>query len=907
MHVKAMLIALLAGVSLLFSCGKSNSEPTQPKDVAVTSVTLNQVSIELKVGESVQLTATIQPSNATSKTITWSSSNSAVASIANGLLTAIGEGSATITASAGGKSTTCKVTVTKKTISVTSVSLDRTSITLEEEKTTTLIATVKPDDATDKTVTWSSSSASVATVDANGKVIAIKEGAATITAKAGDKSATCEVTVKKKIIAVESIELDKTELDLNKGNSTTLSATVKPDNATDKTVTWSSVDETIATVDQTGKVIAVGKGETTIKAKAGEKEASCKVNVTVPVESVSLDKTNFSIEEGQKATLTATVKPDDASDKSVMWSSSDASIASVQNGEVTAIKAGEATIYANASGKTAECKITVTPKNIPVESVELNKTNLSLYEGGSETLTATVKPSNATDKTVTWNTSDANVATVDQEGKVTAIKEGSATITAKAGEKTADCQVTVQKDPMNDPIVFADNAVKELLVAAFDKNNDGELSYLEAASVKQLGNVFAADRTITSFNEFQYFTQVMQIPDECFKNSSQLSSIVLPPAILTIGRQAFYGCTSIKTVSLPTSVQVYGDECFSKTGLTSIMMPDNATFGIGCFKDCKELISANIPSNTSIMYKDLFSGCSKLSSISISSGVSKLSEGCFRDCSSLSNIVLPNTIITLGVAVFSGCSSLKEIIIPDSVTTIDSPSNNSIVGCFYGCTSLESVTISNNLNIIPNSMLYGCEKISSISIPSSVKQIGNMAFQGCSSLKEIIIPNSITKIGAYAFAYCSSLKGIIVPDSVTEIGDGAFEYSGLTSTTLPKSMMTISNMLFCGCSQLTEVILPESITSIGERSFEMTAMEKIIIPKSVTYIGHVPFQATHLKEIYIYATTPPTLYAKSSIPYFPSTGVGADLKIYVPGAAYWDYRDDAVWSYFKSIIYQIPW
>ncbi len=283
MHVKAMLIALLAGVSLLFSCGKSNSEPTQRKDVAVTSVTLNQVSIELKVGESVQLTATVQPSNATSKTIIWSSSNSSIASIANGLLTAIGEGSATITASAGGKSATCTVTVKQNVIAVTSITLDQTSVELTEGDNVTITATVKPDNATNKTVTWSSSAPEVASIQ-DGKITAIKAGDAVIKAVAGDKSATCNVKVKAKVIAVESIELNKSEITLKEGDSETLEATVKPDNATDKTVTWSTSVSNVATVNNSGKVTAVSIGETIITASCGGVSAKCTVKVKDPID-----------------------------------------------------------------------------------------------------------------------------------------------------------------------------------------------------------------------------------------------------------------------------------------------------------------------------------------------------------------------------------------------------------------------------------------------------------------------------------------------------------------------------------------------------------------------------------------------------------------------------------------------
>ena len=410
--------------------------------VTVTSISINKTELVISKGQSETLTATVKPDDATDKTVTWDISNTAIATIdSNGKVTAVSGGDATITAKAGNQVATCALTVT---VPVESVSLDKESITLEEESTTTLVATVKPDDATDKSVAWSSSNTSIATVDQSGKVTAMKEGAATITAKASEKQATCSVSVKKKVIAVTSVTLNKTELSLNKGQSETLTATVKPDNATDKSVTWNSSNAEIATVDSNGKVTAVAGGNATITAKAGDQQATCTVTVSVPVESVSLDKESITLEEESSTTLVATVKPDDATDKSVAWSSSNTSIATVdQSGKVTAVKEGSATITAKASEKQATCSVTVKKKVIAVTSITLNKTDLSLNKGQSETLTATVKPDNATDKSVTWSSSNTAVATVDSNGKVTAVAGGNATITAKAGEQQATCAVTV--------------------------------------------------------------------------------------------------------------------------------------------------------------------------------------------------------------------------------------------------------------------------------------------------------------------------------------------------------------------------------------------------------------------------------------------------------------------------------
>ena len=188
---------------------------------------MNATSLSLVEGETSDLVATISPNDADNKTVIWSSSNGSVASVNNGKVTALKAGSTDITAKSddGGFTAKCVVTVAPKTIDVVSITLSKTELTLTEGDSETITASVKPDDATDRNVTWSSSDDSIATVE-DGIVNAVKEGMATIIAKAGEKTAMCMVMVSKKVIAVESVELNKTELSLTEGYSETLVATV---------------------------------------------------------------------------------------------------------------------------------------------------------------------------------------------------------------------------------------------------------------------------------------------------------------------------------------------------------------------------------------------------------------------------------------------------------------------------------------------------------------------------------------------------------------------------------------------------------------------------------------------------------------------------------------------------------
>ena len=363
------------------------------KDIIVTSVSLDNTSLSLEIGESYTLVVTVSPSNATDKSITWSSTNSSVAAVSDGKVTAKSEGTTTITAEAhNGKTASCTVTVNEpapEVIEVTSVSLNKTSLTLEIGESETLTATVLPSNATDKSVTWTSSDKSVVTV-INGRITAVGAGAATITAKTSNgKTAICSIIVKEpapEIIEVTSVSLNKTSLTLEIGASETLTATVLPSNATDKSVTWTSSDQSVAMVVN-GKITAIESGTTTITATTSNgKTASCTITVNEPapevieVASVLLNKTSLTLEIGESETIIATVLPNNATDKSVTWTSSDQSVATVANGKITAVGSGIATITATASnGKTAICKVTVNaaiPEITQVEGATIDGTDI---------------------------------------------------------------------------------------------------------------------------------------------------------------------------------------------------------------------------------------------------------------------------------------------------------------------------------------------------------------------------------------------------------------------------------------------------------------------------------------------------------------------------------------------------
>ena len=410
-----------------------------------TAVKLSKTSLKVAVGSKSTLKATLEPANVTNTNVTWSSADKSIATVsASGVVKGIKAGKVKITATSGDgtQKATCTVTVYTP---VTSVSLNKTSMTLKLGGSSTIVPTVKPDSATYKTVKWTSSNYDVATVDENGKVTAKGVGYAEITATttSGSKTAVCKVSVVK---PVKSISLSKTAIRIEVGEKLTLKATVKPTDATNKTVSWKSASSSIASVSSSGVVTGKKLGTTTITVTTadGGFKKTCKVEVVKKVTGVELNKSSATVYLGKTVSLKATVSPSGATNPAVTFTSSDKSIATVSSaGLVTPVKPGSVTItVTTADGSfTDTCKITV---KRAVTGITLDKKEAEVKSNATLTIKATVTPSNATNKTVTWTTSNKKVATVSASGVVTPVGKGTATITAKTENGlTATCKVTV--------------------------------------------------------------------------------------------------------------------------------------------------------------------------------------------------------------------------------------------------------------------------------------------------------------------------------------------------------------------------------------------------------------------------------------------------------------------------------
>ena len=376
-------------------------------------------------------------------------------------------------------------------VPVSSVSLSPQDLVITEGETRQMTATVYPSNASVKSVRWWTSSASVATVSSSGVVTAVSEGSATITVTTEDGSytAACRVTVKRRVINVTGVSLNKTSVTLTKGETSQLTATVSPSNATNPSVSWKSSSTTVATVSSSGLVKAVDGGTATITVTTedGNYTATCKVTVKVPVTGVSLDKTDLSLTEGDTYQLSATVSPSNATNKTVSWKSSATSVATVSsNGLITAIAQGSATITVTTEdgGYSASCRVTVNKKTISVTGVSVSPTSLTLTEGDTYQLSTTVSPSNAMNKNVRWTSNATSVATVSSNGLITAKAQGSATITVTTedGGYTATCVVTVNVDTRKTDLLNAIKKVENAVagVCAWDLSKNDSIILIES-------------------------------------------------------------------------------------------------------------------------------------------------------------------------------------------------------------------------------------------------------------------------------------------------------------------------------------------------------------------------------------------------------------------------------------------
>ena len=361
---------------------------------------------------------------------------------------------------------------------------------------------------------------------------------------------------------------------------------------------------------------------------------------------------------------------------------------------------------------------------------------------------------------------------------------------------------------------------------------------------------------------------------------------VLGNSVTSIGDSAFYGCSSLTSITIPNSVTSIGGCAFvGCSGLTSITIPNSVTsIGGGAFNSCSSLTSITIPNSVTSIEKSTFAGCSSLTSITIPNSVTSIGDGAFRGCSNLTDVHIPDIEAWCNLQcnsypfdndkvhhLYLNDEEITDLVIPHTIDEIRP-------GAFKNCTGLISVTIPNNVTTIGEEAFDGCSSITKVELDcnkvvskeynfnynfstifggqvkeyvlgSNVKSIGEQAFYNCSGMTSVNIPNSVTNIGLLAFGNCSSLTSITIPNSVTSIGDGAFfgcsniirveiDCNYIVSKENNEYNYYNDNLGAIFGNQVKEYVLGNSIESIGSWKFYYCRrLTSVNIPKSVTRIG----------------------------------------------------------------------
>ena len=431
--------------------------PETPKEVKVQQITLTPSASSVVVGESLQITAKVLPENATNATLKWkiTPENVLKPTAVLGQFTAQQVGEALVRAEAAdgsGITAECKVVVKPRLVQA--ISLNATQKHLIIGDSFTLTATLSPENATNRNVIWKLVSGNAISLSNTGVIQAKKVGEALVRAEAADGSGTtaeCKVVVKPRL--VQSISLNATQKELIIGDSFTLTATLSPENTTNRNVIWKLVSGDAISLSNTGVIQAKKVGEALVRAEAADGSgitAECKVVVKPRlVQAIALNATQKEVIVGDSFTLTATLSPENATNRNVIWKLVSGDAISLSNtGVIQAKKVGEALVRAEAadgSGITAECKVVVKPRL--VQTISLNSTKKDLLVGESFALTATVMPENATNRNVIWKLVSGDAISLSNTGVIQAKKVGEALVRAEAADGSsisAECKVVVK-------------------------------------------------------------------------------------------------------------------------------------------------------------------------------------------------------------------------------------------------------------------------------------------------------------------------------------------------------------------------------------------------------------------------------------------------------------------------------
>ena len=789
-----------------------------------------------------------------------------------------------------------KITFSKNQFSINIGETDNIIVYVDgEDKTSEVIFTLLKETTKKSTV---------ATVDENGLITGLKQGTAIfkVSYKETDNDNYFTVIVNDPNlpnIELPNLELLNNEITIELGDKT---KEIEPIVVTlnDKDVTsqakFTSSDESIVTVDETGKITPLSEGTATIIVQVDGANDQV-VTVNVILSEIQLKESEKTIKLGTTYNIVpkihGQIRTQDAT-----FTSNETAIATVdETGKITPVSEGTTTITIKIFGA-KDTNFTVNVYNPYLHTIETNFESMTLYLGGrSKKITATVGGTSPTE--ATYESNNESVATVDSNGNVTPVSTGTAVITIKVPDTERDKIVTVTVSLPNLKVSTSNVTLGLLSSESVRVSTDNESNITSRAEYTssdesivtvENGNISSGMNTGTATITVHYDnTQEDKIVNVTVTDDTThvtLSSTVLKqlgytvessgrnPTIYTLKKDGNI-VTDLEVPSVykynGTTYRITGIYLYNFNSLTNVAIPDSVTsIGSSAFAGCSSLTDITIPESVKTIGSGAFYNCSSLTEITIPDSVTTLygsyyyyydedeeynpgydyyygQNAIFGNCTSLQNVTIGKGIKSIP-DMFYNCSSLTEITIPDNVTSI---------GCnaFRNCYNLTTIILPNSINTIDDFAFCDCSSLSEITIPNSVKTLGYGVFYDCYSLTEITIPNSVTNIKKYhtnydynysysypyynaLFGNCGSLQNVTIGTGLKTIPEFMFyNCSSLESLTIPNNITTIEEHAFYGCSGLTTINLSNNLKSIGFGAFsDCSSLTSIELPESLTNI-----------------------------------------------------------------------
>ena len=643
-----------------------------------------------------------------------------------------------------------------KTIHVSGITLNFSSLAMTVDDVKTLIATVTPNNATNQNVIWTSSNASIVTVDASGKITAVGVGTATITVTTadGNKNAQCTIVVSAKVCHHTATRTEReNEVD----------STCKVTGTYDEVIYCTTCGDELSRVKKT-----IDKKTTHIASEAIQEnivDSTCKdigsyeevvycsvCNCEMSRISKTID--NKPHEYNQKATTTKYLKTDATCTNSAVYYYS---------------------CICGEKGSTTFTIGTVVPHSFGEWIVDSVAT--CMKEGMRHHVCAYCQNS------VSETYADPNAHSYDSEwtmnatyhwhtcSKCKSVSDKKAHLIDGNG-KCSFC--SYQTTPSTDGIIYMiseDGTYAEVIDYTASEKNVVISTVYRGVPVTKIGNYAFEEKNITSVD--------------------------IPNSVTSIGDCAFMYCRNLASVTIGNSVTSIGGYAFSCCALTDLTIPDSVkSIGMAAFYANANLANVKIGNGVTVIGMHAFMGCQKLISVTLPNGVERIEDGLFSDCFALTSVTLGDNVTYIGNDAFFCCSNLRNITIPDSITTVGSDA-------FFACYDLTEKV--NGVTYV-DKIVVDVDNAAIVELREGTRAIAASAFSKCIKLRKVTIPDSVLGIGYDAFAMCENLESVIMSKNLKIIGDRAFYLcKNLSSIVIPASVTRIGHQAFSGCERLTNI------------------------------------------------------------------------------------------------------